>query len=118
MEKLIEYNDYSKPLPTPGFFIKKDFLTKELSFYMAIEKNKQQNVKDAPNIEILITQTVIKDGKVFNRQVNKKKIEAQLKEGEFYIKKYEKTELNNFMIFYFDKKNTTKAMMKLADLKS
>ena len=41
MEKLIEYNDYSKPLPTPGFFIKKDFLTKELSFYMAIEKNKQ-----------------------------------------------------------------------------
>ena len=45
---------------------------------MAIEKDKQEDVKDAPNIEILITQTVIKNGKVFNRQVNKKIIEAKL----------------------------------------
>ena len=48
---------------------------------MAIEKNKQENVKDAPNIEILVTQTVIRNGKVFNRQVNKKKIEARLENG-------------------------------------
>lgn len=41
MNKLVEYTDYTKPFPTPGFFIKKDFLTKEMSFYMAIEKNKQ-----------------------------------------------------------------------------
>ena len=78
MGKLNEYNDYSKPLPTTGFFIRKNFLTKQLGFYMAIEKDKQEDVKDAPNIEILITQTVIKNGKVFNRQVNKKTIEAKL----------------------------------------
>ena len=48
--KLREYTDFSKPFPTPGFFIKKDFLTKEMSFYMAIEKNKQENVKDAASV--------------------------------------------------------------------
>jgi hypothetical protein len=36
MNKLIEYTDFTKPLPQTGFFIKKNFLTKELSFYMAI----------------------------------------------------------------------------------
>ena len=41
MNKLQEYTDSSKPFPTLGFFIKKDILTKEMSFYLAIEKNKQ-----------------------------------------------------------------------------
>ena len=50
LEKLREYTDLSKPFPTPGFFIKKDFLTKEMSFYMAIEKDKQENVKDSPRV--------------------------------------------------------------------
>lgn len=76
--KLREYTDFSKPFPTPGFFIKKDFLTKEMSFYMAIEKDKQENVKDAASIQVLITQTVLRQGSVFNRQVNKKPIEARL----------------------------------------
>ena len=39
---------------------------------MAIEKNKQENVKDAPHIEILLIQTIIRNGAVFNRQVNKR----------------------------------------------
>ena len=39
---------------------------------MAIEKNKQENVKNADEIEILVIQTIIRNGQVFNRQVNKK----------------------------------------------
>lgn len=36
MCKLMEYTDRSQAFPATGFFIKKDFLTKEMSFYMAI----------------------------------------------------------------------------------
>jgi hypothetical protein len=36
MGQLKEYVDTSKPLPPTAFFIKKKFLKKELSFYMAI----------------------------------------------------------------------------------
>lgn len=71
MNRLIEYTDFTQPLPQTGIFIKKNFLTKELSYFMAIEKNKQENIKDAPSIEILFTQTVIRNGKIFNRQVNR-----------------------------------------------
>lgn len=117
MSRLIEYTDFTQPLPPTGFFIKKNFLTKEMSFYMAIEKDKQENVKDAPSIEILFTQTIIRNGKIFNRQVNKKNIYARLEKGEFYVENYVKTELNNFIIFYFDKKETKK-MMTLNDLRT
>lgn len=75
-------------MPQTGFFIKKNFLTKELSFFMAIEKNKQENVKDAPSIEILFTQTIIRNGKIFNRQLNKKEILVRLEKGEFYVNNY------------------------------
>ena len=39
---------------------------------MAIEKNKQDDVKSAPEIDILVIQTIIRNGHIFNRQVNKK----------------------------------------------
>jgi len=49
--RLQEYTDFVNcPLPPTGFFIKKKFLKKEMSFYMAIEKNKNDKIKDAPNI--------------------------------------------------------------------
>jgi hypothetical protein len=88
-------------LPSTGFFIKKKFLKKELSFYMAIEKNKNDKIKDAPNIEIIIIQTIVRGDQIINRQLNKKDIEARLDNGQFYVKEYEKTELNNFIIYYF-----------------
>ena len=66
MEKLIEYTDFSSPLPATGFFIKKGFLKKELSFYMALEKTKSET----DTTELLIVQTVIRGDKIFNRQLN------------------------------------------------
>jgi hypothetical protein len=72
--RLKEYTDFTKPLPATGFFIKKRFLKKELSFYMAIEKNKNDKIKDAPSIELIIIQTIIRNDKILNRQVNRKEI--------------------------------------------
>ena len=68
---------------------------------MAIQKNKDDKIKDAPSIELIVVQTIIRDGAILNRQVNKKQIEARLENGEFIVKNYEKTQLNNFIIFYF-----------------
>ena len=68
---------------------------------MAIEKVKNEKVRDAPSIELIIVQTIVRDGAIINRQVNKNEIEARLEKGEFYVKNYQKTELNNFIIFYF-----------------
>lgn len=84
---------------------------------MAIEKDKNDNIKDAPTIEIIIIQTIIRNDQIVNRQLNKNDIEARLEKGEFYIKDYEKTELNNYIIFYFDKKENKK-LMTLKDLQA
>ena len=45
-------------------------------------------MKNAPEIDILVIQTIIRNGQIFNRQVNKKEIKARLENGEFYIKNY------------------------------
>lgn len=74
-------------------------------------------MKDAPKVEILVIQTIIRQGVIFNRQVNKRDIEARLEKGEFFIKDYDKTELSNFLIFYFDKKQD-KRMMTLQQLQT
>ena len=84
---------------------------------MAIWKNKQENVKDLPHIEIELVQTILKQGQIINRQVNKKDIEASLVNGEFIVKNYKDTELSTFIIFYFDK-SETKKMMTLAEIKT
>jgi hypothetical protein len=79
MGHLLEYTDFvNRPLPPTGFFIKKKFLKKEMSFYMAIEKNKDEKIKDAPSIELIVVQTIIRSNEIVNRQVNKKEIEARL----------------------------------------
>jgi hypothetical protein len=39
---------------------------------MAIQKNKDDKIKDAPSIELIVVQTIIRDGAILNRQVNKK----------------------------------------------
>lgn len=74
------------PLPPRGFFIKKGFLKKELAFYMAILKNKDEKSRNQDNVEILFVQTIVRNGRILNRQYNRKIIEAELREGEFYIK--------------------------------
>ncbi len=58
---------------------------------MAIQKNKDDKIKDAPSIELIVVQTIVRDGAILNRQVNKKEIEARLENGEFIVKNYEKT---------------------------
>jgi len=88
MGQVKEYVDTNKPLPPTGFFVKKKFLKKELSFYMAIEKNKNDKIKDAPSIELILVQTIIRSGEIINRQLNKKEIEARLEKGEFFVKNY------------------------------
>jgi hypothetical protein len=50
MARVKEYTDFSKSLPPTGFFIKKKFLKKELSFYMAIQRDKDDKIKDAESI--------------------------------------------------------------------
>lgn len=43
-----------------------------MSFYMAIEKIKNDKIKDAPSIELIVVQTIIRSNQILNRQVNKK----------------------------------------------
>lgn len=81
---------------------------------MAVEKNKVDGVKDNPNIELLIIQTVLRGEEIINRQLNKNQIEARLEKGEFFVKNYQKTELNNFIIFHFDKEY--KKIMQLSQI--
>ena len=81
---------------------------------MAVEKNKVDGVKDNPNIELLIIQTVLRGEEIINRQLNKNQIEARLEKGEFFVKKYQKTQLNNFIIFHFDKEY--KKIMQLSQI--
>jgi hypothetical protein len=48
---------------------------------MAIQKNKDDKIKTAPNIELILVQTIIRNDKILNRQLNKKEIEARLENG-------------------------------------
>ena len=48
---------------------------------MAIEKDKNDKIKDAACIEIIIIQTIIRNEQIVNRQLNKKDIEARLEKG-------------------------------------
>ncbi len=41
---------------------------------MAFEKNKNDKGKDVPNAEIMVVQTVVRDGAIVNRQLNSKDI--------------------------------------------
>lgn len=38
---------------------------------MAIEKVKNEKVRDAPSVELIIVQTIVRDGVILNRQVIK-----------------------------------------------
>lgn len=38
---------------------------------MAIERNKNDKIKDAPSVELIVVQTIVRDGTILNRQVNK-----------------------------------------------
>lgn len=53
---------------------------------MAILKNKDEKSRNQDNVEILFVQTIVRNGRILNRQYNRKIIEAELREGEFYIK--------------------------------
>ena len=83
---------------------------------MAVEKNKIDHVKDNPNIELLVMQTVLRGEEIVNRQLNKDQLEGRLEKGEFFVKRYRKSELNNFIIFYFDKEY--KKLMLLSQIEA
>lgn len=42
-DKLKEYTDYSQPFPKEGFFIKKKFLNRELSYFIVVEMKTDEN---------------------------------------------------------------------------
>ena len=55
----MEYTDFKKPFPTEGFFIKKYFLNRELSYFTLVEVG--ENKEDKREKEISLSQTVLRD---------------------------------------------------------
>lgn len=45
-QELVEYCDFKLPFPKEGFFIKKKFLNRELSYYTAVRMDQERGEGD------------------------------------------------------------------------
>lgn len=83
-QELEEYTDFRQPIPREGFFIKKKFLNRELSFYKITKVD--QDRENCDEYLISISQIIIKNGGIEIRSVNKKQLSVIDKEGQYYLK--------------------------------
>lgn len=72
--ELEEFTDFKQPFPREGFFIKKYFLNRELSYFVVVEMNHE----DAKNEKtICLAQTIIRDKKTVIRKIHNKYFKAK-----------------------------------------
>lgn len=66
---LVEYTDFKQPFPKEGFFIRKKFLNRSLSYYTAVIID--YDCEDPDEYEISLAETIIRDNQIDSRCIHK-----------------------------------------------